>query len=142
MVFVCVSIMSCSSDDDDSDKGNGGVNVTSEQLMGKWINTKKVVYDSRDPQPDEETYSGKSRYLQLNDDGTGMITPYNLFEAEIKGTFTWKLSGSVLSIMESNGDVEKFTVTGISSTNLELTWYDNDEGISIREVSSFTRATE
>ena len=137
VVIIATMFVACGSDSD-----NGWVSVTKEQLIGKWINTKIVWIDSRDPQPDEYTYTSNSRYLLLNADGTGMVNPYNLFEAEIRGTFTWKLSGNVLTITESNGDIETFTVTGISSTNLELTWFDNYEGISIKEISAFTRAKE
>ncbi len=130
-----------------NDGGGGGntepsSSISNEQLIGKWINSKRLWYDSREPQPEEYIYSGNSRYIQLNGDGTGIVKPYNLFEAEIDGpTVRWELSGSVLTIIESDGDIEKFTVTGVTSDSLEITWYDNFEGISIREVSFFTRAS-
>ena len=133
-VMITTTFVACGSDDDAS--------FTTEQLIGKWINTKRTWYDSRDSQPEEYTYSGNTRYLQLNADGTGKVNPLNLFESEIRKSFTWKLSGNVLTITESDGDVVSFTVTHVSSTNLELTWFDNFEGISIKEISAFTRAKE
>ena len=138
-VMIATTFVACGGDDDDN---GANVPVTAEQLIGKWINTKVVWNDSREPQPEEYTYNSNRRYLQLNADGTGMVTPYDLFEVEIKGTFTWKLIKNVLSISESNGDVENFIVTGISPTSLELTWYENEDGITIREVSSFVKTAE
>jgi len=146
MTILVISLMSmcftaCGSSSNGGDGSGGGVSVSAEQLHGKWVNNRQVWIDSRDPEPDETTYSGSQRYLQLNADGTGMVNPYNLFEAQIRGNFTWSLSGSVLTIKVGNREVAAFTVTNISATNLELTWIDNDEGISIKEVSYFTKAT-
>ena len=133
VVMLGTFVASCGGDDD-----NGGSDVTAQQLVGKWIETKQVVNDNGEK--DEENYSGSSRYIILKESGQGLISPYDLFEAQIcrhSSSYEWSVSKGKLTIND-DGKTTVFTISGYSDNYLELTW--KDDGIT--EITSFKRAVE
>jgi len=120
-------MVSCSKDKDES-----GLTVKAEQLYGKWVVTSQVFTDEEGPEALPEK---KGKHIVFNQDATGSVSDRRLFEDEIRGGFTWSVSGNQLKITDSTNDISTFTVTSISSTTLQLTW--KDEGNI--EVTNFTK---
>ena len=147
MALLPLCFISCSSDDEES--------ISKEQLVGKWIETRYQWIDSRAETPEDESFNDDTRYLQINADGTGIVSPYNLFEDEKRdGTFTWTLSGKYITIIGKDygepssygplNDVYKGEITKISSTELVLTNKDKNEeqNYEISEIVTFKKAVK
>lgn len=111
-------LASCSSDDDEET-----ANVDRASLVGKWINT-RIDWDDRDGH-DYETYNNSNRYLLLENDGTGKVSPYNLFEDEKRNGFSWSVSKNKLITVEPDGDREEYIIVKVTANELVLRWDDS-----------------
>ena len=130
------AISSCSKDDDKEEK----LNVNRADLVGKWINT-KIEWDESG-ETESITFNNANRYMVLDNDGTGYVSPYNLFEDEKRDGFKWSISGNKFITKEDNGDVDEYIVIKLTATELCLRWvdYDSDDDYFI-ETHTFVRAT-
>lgn len=130
----CAFLVSCGDDD-----GNGGVQITAEQISGKWIEIKRVWMNAKGNK--ETSYSDNNRWISFLSNGDGHIQPYNLFEAEIckrTSTFQWHVSNGRISIYENGALNVVFTINRFSDSLLELKW--EDEGNT--EITTFKRSEE
>lgn len=132
LVVMLLPLMVSCSKDDDKDDGSIDVSVNAEQMYGKWVVTGQTWTDEDGTEPDMHKVG---QYIIFNQDGTGTISNYRLFEDEIRGGFTWSITGNRLKITDSTDDTSYFTITSISSKTLQLTWRD-DENI---EVTNFSK---
>lgn len=129
-VFVFTS---CSSDDSSNDE----LHVDKAHLVGMWINTRTDW--NEDGERYYETYSDSKRYLNLNSDGTGYVSPPYLFEA-VRSTFNWSISKNKLTIIEEDGDIVGFIVVKLNNNELVLRWEDYfDDSCYFIETSTFKK---
>ena len=132
LVMGMFVFFSCSSDDDDD--------IDTSSLVGKWINTKIDWNESGEL--DSQTYNDVNRYIVLRRDGTGEVSPYNLFEDEKRDAFKWHVSENKLVIKESDGDVEEYIVVKITDTELVLRWEDRDDDSYFIETHTFRKQVD
>ncbi len=98
---VCMSVMSCSKDDDD-DKGNS-------ELVGTW----------------RDTYDGGWEEFTFKSDGTFICAWHEKGKSDyVEGTYTYK--HPELKLYDEDGDYEVYYVKSISSSLLVVNDSDGD----------------
>ena len=110
-----------------------GVSVNLDNLVGTWVCV-KIEWDE-DGEKDVETFSDGRKYMVLAEDGTGYINPYNLFEDEKHGAFTWTVSDNALHF----SDHSDYTVKVLTTSALVLEWIDADEYGYLKETHTFKK---
>ena len=132
MLLMMVASVSCSSSDDDDITGLSDGNP--EILVGKWICTQIEVDEEGDV--DIITPKGSNYYLQLNENGTAIVSPANLFEDEKRGNVKWNVSGKRLLF----SDKSEYAIRQLTSDRLVLEWIDEweDSGY-LRETHTFRK---
>lgn len=122
VVMLSIGLTSCGDDD--------GASYVASDMYGTWTETKKVDDEGR-----TKTYDDASRYMSFNQDGTGTINPYNMWEVEIpRKEFTWTVNGNKLNITywhnrDAKYYTEPFTIIKLTATEIELKWEDIEEGV-------------
>ncbi|MBP5526952.1 MAG: lipocalin family protein [Bacteroidales bacterium] len=85
-------------------------NDDSNSLVGRW-RVDNLTYDGRDMTPEDMV-------LVMNDNGTGDVLTNGHSDND---SFTWSVSGDVLTVYPNGGSEYTFTIVSISSTEASLT---------------------
>ena len=141
VAFVSVSLVSCGDKDDDDNKQNPNPNpnpdqgqsvepqsATSVLTGGRWVYTD---YDNGKV----EGYD----YYTFNANGTGYSEEWNYYGENLQlddaDQFTYTYQNNILTINEADGDIERYTVLSLNST--QMVWReinDSDTKTLIREI--------
>ena len=116
---------SCSDDDE---------SVDSSAIVGLWevTWTEGYEYDSEDPEYNDEWSEALNGIkFKFNSDGTG-------YEGDESDTFTWSLEGNRLTI-QGGYYTEVSTVLKLTSSELVLEYYDEDDSYKYYEKLTFKR---
>ena len=131
MLLMMVASISCSSNDDDITGLSDG---NPEILVGKWICTQIEVDEDGDV--DIITPSSNKYYLQLNENGSAIVNPANLFEDEKRGNVKWSVSGKWLIFSDNS----EYAIRQLTSDRLVLEWIDEwEDGGYLRETHTFKK---
>lgn len=131
MLLTMVASISCSSDDDEIAGLSDG---NPEALVGKWICTQIEVDEDGDV--DIITPSSNKYYLQLNENGSAIVNPANLFEDEKRGNVKWSVSGKWLLFSDNS----EYAIRQLTSDRLVLEWIDEwEDGGYLRETHTFKK---
>lgn len=118
MTVVCMSLSSCSKDD------NEEIGST-DDLVGKWELTWTKGWEiNSDGQKEHWDEAMRGQYFVFKNDGTG----YNYEDYSDKAQFTWKLEGKKLNVTYTQFEgADVFTVETLNETTLTITKTDDDE---------------
>ena len=86
------------------------INDDSNSLVGQW-RVDNMTYDGRDMTPEDMV-------LVMNADGTGDVLTNGHSDND---SFTWSVSGDILTVYPNGGSEYTFTIVSISSTEASLT---------------------
>ncbi|WP_289123651.1 lipocalin family protein [uncultured Bacteroides sp.] len=116
MAVVCVSLSSCSKDDDEK-------LGSTDDLVGKWelTWTKGWEIDS-DGTKDEWDEAESGQLFIFKNDGTG----YETWNDVDKYPYTWKLNGNKLTLTY-DGYEDAYQVETLNKSTLKMTISDDDE---------------
>lgn len=131
ILSVSMILTGCSSDDDQISGLSDG---NPEILVGKWYCMEIEIDEDGDVdiiKPNSENY-----YLQLNEDGSTVVRPRNLFENEKRGGEKWSVKGNKLFF----SDKSEYTIKRVNDSDLVLEWldYDGDDDY-LKETHTFKR---
>ena len=131
ILSVTLAMAGCSSGDDEVTGLSDG---QPEVLVGKWICTQ--IEADENGEVDVINPNSQNYYLLLNQDGSAMVRPANLFEDEKRGNVTWKVSGDKLLF----NDGSEYTIKRANGEELVLEWLDYwDDDDYLKEVHTFKK---
>ena len=132
LAVVCMSLLSCSKDDDNNEKPA----IEQANLIGKWQSTWQKVHEIKNGKEvvtfDE---ANTNRFIEFKADGT-------CIEDESTTVTHWNLKDNKLTLSYSDGYSDVITVNELTANKLILAFEDwdntDDGGLELDDITTIT----
>lgn len=137
MTVVCMSLSSCSKDDDNENEKSA---IEQANLIGKWQSTWQKTHEIKDGKEvvtSDEAYTNGS--WEFKADGTCIESSTN---SDYKETSRWTLKDNKLTLSYSDGYSDVVTVNELTANKLILAFEDwdntDDGGLELDDITTTT----
>lgn len=137
MAVVCMSLSSCSKDDDNENEKPA---IEQANLIGKWQSTWEKIHkvdNGKEVVTSDEAYT--NGFLEFKVDGTCIESSTN---SDYKETSKWSLKDNKLTLSHSDGYSDVVTVNELTANKLILAFEDwdntDDGGLELDDITTTT----
>lgn len=137
MAVVCMSLSSCSKDDDNENEKPA---IEQANLIGKWQSTWEKIHkldNGKEVVTSDEAYT--NGFLEFKADGTCIESSTN---SDYKETSRWTLKDNKLTLSHSDGYSDVLTVNELTANKLILAFEDwdntDDGGLELDDITTTT----